>query len=154
MPTFQPFMFLGTLYMGADITNRVHQQMAVGLSHSNNSIDDDILSSAASIFYESIRTVSLRIIRELGPGIVVCEQSMIRFVRSKDWHGTCPQIEALQACDTTSDVLVVLNRPRDASVIRLGSRRRRKIIGHCLNTGRLSRSEVLDRSLQYLLENC
>lgn len=146
MRTFQPFLFLGIVVLGVDITGFIHQQMILDARYPDSLSTQGLALYAASRFYESIRQVGLRMTRMLGPGVVIYGKESIHFVRATDLQ----RFSALEA--NVAPVVTFLERSQDASVVRLGARRRRTIIGHLRADGELFRNEMLDRELQYLLE--
>ncbi len=150
MRTLQPFLFLGTVLLGTDIANLVLQQMVLGTEHPGSQdyspVAEGLVLHSASQFYESIRQAGLRMMRALGPGVVICGMKSIHFVRATDLQ----RFAVLEA--NAAPVIAFLERSRDASVVRLGARRRRTVIGHIRPGGKLFRNEMLDRGLQYLLE--
>ncbi len=141
MHTFQSFVFLGVSLIGTDIAEAVHRQMASG-DHAN----ENLTRYVASRFYESIRHVGLNGAKAWGPGLVVCGRNSVYFVRASQWRG--PAVPAI----TDTQVVAVLERTQSASVIRLGPRRRRAIVGHFGVTGDIFKDKMLDRGLKYLLE--
>lgn len=141
MYTFQSFVFLGASLIGTDIAEAVYRQMTSG-DHAN----EDLTRYAASRFYESIRHAGLNAARACGPGIVVCGKDSIHFVKASQWRG--PAVPSV----TATQIIAVLERSRGASLVCLGARHRRTIVGHYSVSSDIFRNEMLDRGLQYLLE--
>lgn len=160
MITFQPFLFLGAVLMGYEITDLVFRQMVTDdecAGFRDGLLEEErVVSLAASRFYESIRLSALELMATTGPGIVVCGERTIHFVRVADWQcrGFALELPALvKSCDGATDALVALERTSDAAIVRLGEIHKRSVITLHSLRGPCNRAEVLGCGLQYLLEH-
>ena len=156
---FQPFLFLGSELLGAEITDAVDRQMLTGAEcdHLRNRLasDDEVASLAASRFYESIRNAAILAAGAAGPGIVACCGRAFYFVKAADWNCNCDVDVAALVESSEADMgpLAVLECARGASVVRLGANRVRAIMGLCWAGGEIGGPEVSTRGLQHLLEH-